>query len=87
MTFDLNITKDYKIGSALVSPYVKIYNLFDRKNNKEVYKSSGSADYDYDLNFQTYIGIKTQKEWAIQPNYYREPRKVVIGFSISFSQK
>lgn len=87
LTFDMNLTKDFYVGTTIISPFIKIYNLFDRKNNKEVYKSSGSAEYDYDLNFQTYIGIKTQDEWAIQPDYYHEPRKVVIGFSVSFSQR
>ncbi|RKY61155.1 MAG: hypothetical protein DRP96_04025 [Candidatus Neomarinimicrobiota bacterium] len=86
MTFDLNISRDFRIASMLLSPYLKIYNLFDRKNMKEVYRSSGSADYDYDMAFQTYIGIKDVEEWTIQPNYYDEPRKVIIGCSISFGK-
>jgi outer membrane receptor protein involved in Fe transport len=87
VTFDLNISKDYQIGKNSISPYIKIYNLLDRKNNKDVYSSSGTADYDYDMNFQSYIGIKSIEEFYIRPNYYYEPRKIIIGCSVSFSQK
>ena len=57
-----------------------------RKNNKDVYSSSGNADYDFDMNFQPYRGIKTQKEFYVRPDFYYEPRKVIFGCSISFSQ-
>ncbi|MBN2280310.1 MAG: TonB-dependent receptor [Candidatus Marinimicrobia bacterium] len=87
MTFDLNITKDIKMKYMLLSPFVKITNLFDRRNNRDVYTSSGTADYDYNMIFETYRGYRTQEEWYVQPNYYDEPRKVVIGCSINFSQK
>lgn len=87
MTFDLNITKDIQMKYIVLSPFVKITNLFDRKNNREVYASSGTADYDYNMIFETYRGYRTQEEWYVQPNYYDEPRKIVIGCSINFSQK
>jgi hypothetical protein len=87
MTFDLNVTKDFFFNSWIISPFMKITNLLDRKNNREVYPSSGTADYNYDMVFETYRGYKTQEEWYIQPNFYDEPRKVIIGCSLSFDQK
>jgi len=84
MTFDLNITRDLRLGSVLISPFIKITNLFDRKNNRDVYASSGTADYDYNMIFETYRGYKTQKEWYIQPNFYDEPRKLILGCSFNF---
>jgi len=86
MTFDLNITKDFQLNSIMISPFLKITNLFDRKNNRDVYASSGTADYDYNMIFETYRGYKTQKEWYIQPNFYDEPRKAIIGCSLTFGR-
>jgi hypothetical protein len=84
---DLNIAKDFKIANTILSPYMKIYNLLDKKNSKDVYNSSGRSDYDFDMNFQSYTGIKTQEEYFTRPDFYYEPRKIIIGCSIAFSQK
>jgi len=86
MTFDLNLSKDFQFKNLLISPFIKITNLFDRLNNLEVYPSSGSADYNYDIIYETYRGYGTQEEWNIQPNYYDEPRNIIIGCSIGFDQ-
>ncbi len=84
MTVDFNLAKDITIGSVVFHPYLKIYNLLDRKNNKEVFKSSGSADYSYEMNFENYIGIRTQEEFFTRPDYYYEPRRIIVGFSFGF---
>ncbi|MEE9189424.1 MAG: TonB-dependent receptor [Candidatus Neomarinimicrobiota bacterium] len=84
MTIDANITKDIQIGNFTLHPYIKIYNLLDRKNNKDVFPSSGSADYAYEMNFETYIGIRTQEEFYTRPDYYYEPRRIVVGISFGF---
>ncbi len=55
VTFNLNISKDLKFLGTYITPYIKVYNIFDRKNNKDVYSSSGNADYDFDMNFQPYF--------------------------------
>jgi len=82
---DFNVAKDYKINNLVFSPFMKIYNVLDRKNSKDVYNSSGRSDYDFDMNFQSYTGIKTQEEFFVRPDFYYEPRKIVIGCSISFN--
>lgn len=84
LVFDLNISRDLRFGGVSIRPYIKIYNLLDRKNNREVYNSSGSAEYAYEMNFETYTGIRTQEEFYRRPNYYYEPRKIKMGFSVSF---
>jgi outer membrane receptor for ferrienterochelin and colicin len=86
MTFDLNITRDLYLNTFIFSPFVRITNVFDRRNNMEVYASSGTADHDYNMIFETYLGYKTQEEWYIQPNFYDEPRKIILGCSIGFDQ-
>jgi len=86
MTFDLNLSKDFIMKKVTVSPFIKITNLFDRTNNLDVYSSSGSADYNYNMIFENYRGYGTKEEWNIQPNYYDEPRNIIIGCSVSFGQ-
>ena len=84
---DFNVSKDFQLKHTMISPYIKIYNLLDRKNSRDVYNSSGRSDYDFDMNFASYTGIKTQEEFYIRPDFYYEPRKIIIGCSISFNQK
>jgi len=86
MVFDLNLSRDFQVKNVMISPFIKITNLLDRRNNLEVYSSSGSADYNYNMIFETYRGYGTQEEWSIQPNYYDEPRNVTIGCSVAFGQ-
>ncbi len=87
VTFDLNVTKDFQVKKMVISPFIKIYNLLDRKNCRDVYSSSGQADYDFDMNFQSYIGIQSQEEFYTRPDFYYEPRKILLGCSITFNQK
>ncbi len=84
LTLDFNIAKEVEIAGLNLSPYIKITNLLDRKNTKDVYDSSGSAEFDFDMNFQTYRGIKTQEEFYMRPDFYYEPRKILVGFAVGF---
>jgi len=84
LVMDLNVAKDLYVFGVNLSPYLKITNLLDRKNTRDVYSSSGSADFDYDMNFQTYRGIQTQEEFYTRPDYYYEPRKILMGLSFKF---
>ena len=71
------------MSAFALSPYIKISNLFDRKNNREVYSSSGTADFDYDIVFSNYRGYGSKEEWFIQPNFYDEVRKILFGVSFA----
>ncbi|MCF7802506.1 MAG: TonB-dependent receptor [Candidatus Marinimicrobia bacterium] len=86
-TVDFNASKNFMLGSIMVSPFLKISNLFDRKNNLEVYPSSGSADFDYNIIYENYRGYSTLEDWLRQPNYYDTPRKILVGCSFTFNQK
>ncbi len=87
LTFDMNITKDFTLRTVTLSAFLKVTNLLDRKNNKEVYSSSGSADYDYNMIFANYRGYSTIEDWYVHPDYYYEPRKIILGCSVSFNGK
>ena len=84
---DLKISKHFEFKNYTISPFFKIYNLTDRQNPETVFSSSGRADYNYDMNFITYTGIRTKEEFYTRPDFYDEPRRILIGCSISFGQQ
>jgi hypothetical protein len=58
--------------------------LLDRRNEIDVYQDTGRAGYSlvshYTGERNTYIN--TLDEWIKRPDFYSEPRKILIGFSI-----
>jgi outer membrane receptor protein involved in Fe transport len=82
-TIDLNINKLFSIRKTKFQVYTKIFNLFDRINQVSVYSSTGSAENPYRsyvenelLNLNPNLSIQ---EINLRPNYYGEPRKIIIG--------
>ena len=58
---DLKVSKDLRFGETSVRVFAKIYNLFDQRNENDVYKDTGRAAYtlvdtqfesDYNFNFR-----------------------------------
>ncbi|NHZ84718.1 MAG: TonB-dependent receptor plug domain-containing protein [Planctomycetia bacterium] len=85
MTFDLYTSKDFKIGSTFISLYLKIYNIFDRLNEKDVYGDSGRATYTKDLNEPGEVqGLNTKEEYFNRPDWYGPPRRILFGISSKF---
>ena len=66
--------------------YVKVYNLFDTKNEINVFDDTGRAGYSL-LNQYTpeYQGPNTLSEWLSRPDYYSEPRKIILGLNYNLS--
>jgi hypothetical protein len=75
--------KEYIIMGAVYSVYVKAYNIFDRKNEKIVYSDTGRAGYNIDPPVGV-RGVNTLDEFLTRPDYYSEPRRVIIGVSAGF---
>ncbi len=82
---DLFLMKDFKIygNSARVS--LKVYNVFDRLNEKDVFADSGRASYteDYD-NYMEQYGTYLADEITGHPDWYDAPRQIIAGLSIGF---
>jgi len=85
---DLNIYKTMKMKNLKIKLFCKIFNLTDRLNELRVYTSTGNASHPYrtlgssellmnDPNF-------TVKEIDLRPDYYSQPRRVVVGLNIDF---
>lgn len=83
---DLRLSRQFKLYKMNYNLFVKIYNLFDRKNELDVYSDTGRAGYSL---VSQYIGerraiVNTLDEWLTRPDFYSEPRKILIGFDLEF---
>jgi outer membrane receptor protein involved in Fe transport len=85
---DLSLYKDFTIGPSILSLFLRINNLLDTKNPKQVFTDSGQPDWSLDEQQQLRIGAPHQvssiTDWYTRPNYYSEPRRVELGTTISF---
>ena len=84
--FDLRAHVSLKTVGFRYSVFLKIYNLLDRKNEVNVYSDTGRAGYTLAVarHVGTIRGINTVEEWFNRPNFYSEPRRVIVGFSMGF---
>lgn len=85
LNVDLRITKEIQIGGAQVRAVLKVYNLFDRRNERQVYTDTGRAGYTlistYTPEDQIYNSLS---EYLTRPDYYAPPRQVRVGLTVSF---
>jgi outer membrane cobalamin receptor len=82
-TVDLRISKDFKIGMTVFTAFLKVYNLFDQLNELTVYTDTGRAGYSLvSQHSEPRETVNTLDEWLIRPDYFAEPRRVLLGFSI-----
>ncbi|NOX88611.1 MAG: TonB-dependent receptor [Calditrichaeota bacterium] len=86
-TVDLYLYKKFNIGKFNYSFFVKIYNLFDRLNELNVFRDTGRATYSTE---PLYFGggrprgLNTLEDYYIHPEYYSQPRRVQIGVQVGF---
>ncbi len=83
---DLYITKYFSFGNTNVSVFAKVFNLFDTKNESEVFGDTGRAGYTLELtrNQEAPRGVNTIEEYYTRPDYYSAPRQIILGISLSF---
>ncbi len=74
--------------------FLKVFNLFDTRNERFVYDDTGRALYSLEETMggpqatndisKKYSAIKSATEYFNRPNYYSAPREVRLGFTIAF---
>jgi outer membrane receptor for ferrienterochelin and colicin len=85
---DFRAYKDFEIAAYKLSLFLRVNNLFDIKNQVNVYGDSGTADYTISEN--TYRGlnlpayVNTISEYYRNPSYYSEPRRIEFGATLFF---
>ena len=82
VTVDLQCDRNFRIAGQLFNVYMKVYNLFDTKNEIDVYRDTGRAEYSLIPQYTPqYQGPNTLNEYLVNPTYYSEPRRIVLGIN------
>jgi len=85
---DLRAYQDITIGNFKTSLFVRIYNLFDTKNQINVYNDSGTADFTLEeyLRKQQNLPeiVNSLDRYYRNPTFYSEPRRIELGLSLRF---
>jgi outer membrane receptor protein involved in Fe transport len=68
---------DFRLFGLDQSVFVKAYNLFDVKNELDVFTDTGRATYTHALNYQ--LGDR-------RPDFYSRPRLVMVGMKLGFGK-
>ncbi len=85
INFDIKGHKDLRLAGLTYSLFFKIFNVFDARNEDEVFSSTGQAGATTDILFAGRVqGVNTLEEWFARPNFYTEPRRVQVGFALNF---
>lgn len=86
-TVDLHGYYNLPIGDNNVKLFLRVFNLLDRLNEREVFPSTGRAGYSLDVTRFTGLrprGLNTLEDYYIRPDFYSAPRQVQVGFSYTF---
>jgi len=85
LNIDLRVYKNFNFVGLSYSLFFKVFNLFDRRNANDVFSSTGRADFSSDLLFSGRVqGVNTLEDWFNRADFYSEPRRVQVGFSMDF---
>lgn len=84
VSVDLYVTKYFDFFGNPINVFAKVYNLFDKKNELDVFTDTGRAGYSVQAGFEGRPrGINTIDEYFTRPNFYSAPRQVILGLGIS----
>ncbi len=85
LTFDFYCYRNFKYADLNFSAFVRVFNLLDQKNELDVYPDTGRASYSLAaLNSGTIFGVNSLKDYIARPDFYSEPRQVILGLSLEF---
>jgi len=85
LNFDVNAFKVLNFNGIDATIFVRVFNLFDRLNEREVYKDTGRATYTLEANLPGIVkGLNTKEEFFNRPDWYSPPRQVNFGITIDF---
>ena len=88
---NLRVYKDFALGFFRLSVFGRVYNLFDTRNQLNVYDDTGRADFTLDLlsalRQQPVELVNPVGEWFSNPTFYSEPRRVEVGLTLYFGSQ
>ncbi len=84
VSLDLYVTKYFDFFGSPINVFAKVYNVFDTKNELDVFTDTGRAGYSVQSGFEGRPrGINTIAEYYTRPDFYSAPRQVILGLGIS----
>ena len=82
---DMRMFKAIEIAGLKATLFLNVYNLFDRRNERNVYPDTGRANYTLISTYtQQDQGLNTLDEYLQRPDFYTPPRSFKLGFRIAF---
>lgn len=90
---DAHVYKDFSLGGGQVRLFAKVFNVFDRLNERFVFNDTGRATYSLNGQRGTHaswepfygnIGIHDLDEFNARPQWYSPPREIRLGATLSF---
>ena len=89
---DAKLETRVSVGSYKVYIFVRVYNLFDIRNERYVFNDTGTAKYTYEYRSSQESeqlianygmpGLHTWEDYVTRPNYYSAPRSFKLGLSL-----
>jgi outer membrane receptor protein involved in Fe transport len=78
VTFNMDVMThyDFSLWRLKSSFFMKVYNIFDTKNEIDVFTDTGRASFTHALNYQ--LGDR-------RPDFYSPPRLVFLGMKVEFN--
>lgn len=86
-TVDVYAYKNIRVFGLKYTLFLRVYNLFDRLNELNVFTDTGRAGYTL---APLYVGglrprgINRLEDYYVRPDFYSEPRRVQIGLEVEF---
>ena len=89
---DAKLETRVSVQGYRVALFVRVYNLFDLRNERYVFDDTGTAKYTYEYRsnqeseqlIENYgmPGLHTWEDYVTRPNYYSAPRSFKVGLSL-----
>ena len=87
-TVDVRLFKNFTLDPITFSVFLKVFNLFDRRNEIDIYTQTGRATATPAQVGLAGVGggnrINSVATYLIRPDYYSEPREIQIGLEINY---
>jgi outer membrane receptor for ferrienterochelin and colicin len=87
-SIDVRILKTIPIKNMNLNLFLVVYNLFDQKGERSIYRDTGTAEYSANL-FTDYSGyqpnrIGSYNDYTKRPDWYQAPREIQLGIELEF---
>ncbi|MFZ0390709.1 MAG: TonB-dependent receptor, partial [Calditrichia bacterium] len=86
-TVDVYLYKNISVFKMDYSFFIRVFNLFDIKNENDVFTDTGRAGYTLEPQYagsQHPRGLNPLDMYFIRPDFYSAPRQVQIGLELGF---